>query len=140
MKKTENIIKVIESIMWLIKWVSVFFSWFINHLSMYIIYSGSDLYVYLRVMRNKENKKEIKMTLKEYIEKKETELKEVEKRPEFLRNGLLTIDDKLDEMDGYYDEELIREVGGDSYGEGYYDELKRTITELKEVEVLLCPK
>jgi len=74
------------------------------------------------------------MTLKEYIEKKETELKEVEKRPELLRNGLSTIDDKLDEMDGYYDEELIREVGGDSYGEGYYDELKRTITELKEIE------
>ena len=28
---------------------------------MYIIYSGSDLYVYLRVMRNKENKKEMIM-------------------------------------------------------------------------------
>ena len=74
------------------------------------------------------------MTLKEYIEKKETELKEVEKVPELLRNGLSTINDKLDEMDGYYDEELIREVGSDSYGEGYYDELRTTINELKEVE------
>jgi hypothetical protein len=74
------------------------------------------------------------MTLKEYIEKKETELKEVKKSHVCFRSGLSTIDDKLEEMVGYYDEELIREVGSDSYGEGYYDELRTTINELKEVE------
>jgi len=43
------------------------------------------------------------MTLKEYIEKKETELKEVKKSHVCFRSGLSTIDDKLEEMVGYYD-------------------------------------
>ena len=83
---------------------------------------------------NNNNDKEVIMTLKEYIEKKETELKRVKKRPEMFRNGLSTIDDKLEEMGEYYDEELIREVVSDSYGEGYYDELIKTVNELKNIK------